>query len=102
MHRDFKGLVIKDKEEGLIDMTDSHLRQFKRSGSKTLIQQLVDNRNSRSPAARDGSVLVLLSNQAQTMHTMIRRSTEHEEVYPEFVNPMKLIQDNSASIRVPS
>ena len=45
--------------------------------------------------ARDGSVLVLLSNQAQ-------RPAEHEEVYPEFMNPMKLIQDNSASIRVPS
>lgn len=60
-----------------------------------MIQQLVDNRNSKSPVARDGSVLVLLSNQAQ-------RPAEHEEVYPEFINPMKLIQDNSASIRVPS
>jgi hypothetical protein len=67
-----------------------------------LIQQLVDNRNSKSPVARDGSVLVLLSNQAQVPAEHTRTSSIDKEVHPEFINPMKLIQDNSASIRVPS
>ena len=67
-----------------------------------MVQQLVDHRNTRSPVARDGSVLVLLSNQAQVPAEHTRTSSIDKEVHPEFINPMKLIQDNSASIRVPS
>jgi len=52
--------------------------------------------------ARDGSVLVLLSNQAQGPAEHTGASSLGKEVQPEFLNPMKLIQDNSASIRVPS
>lgn len=67
-----------------------------------MVQQLVDHRNTRSPVARDGSVLVLLSNQAQRPAEHPGASALAKEVHPEFMNPMKLIQDNSASIRVPS